>query len=130
MNKCLRSSGSERRLQSSIGPEREVSGRDGFQPITCLRVREPVAHVRRPKGKAARAGALGLSQEDAMIATFRETLMATTLLAGLAIFSFDTAQAGPNGPSFGGGSISGISSMRMDFNPRISGPGGALSHDD
>ena len=65
-----------------------------------------------------------------MTAIFRKPLMATTVLAGLAIFSFDTAQAGPNGPSFGGGGISGVSSMRMDFNPRIGGPGGALSRDD
>ena len=65
-----------------------------------------------------------------MTAIFRKTLMATTVLAGLAIFAFDTAQAGPNGPSFGGGSISGVSSMRMDFNPRIGDPGRALSRDD
>jgi hypothetical protein len=65
-----------------------------------------------------------------MTAIVRKIPMAATVLAGFAIFSFDTAQAGPNGPSFGGGGISGISSMRMDFNPRIGGPGGALSRDD
>ena len=65
--------------------------------------------------------------EDAMT-TFRKTLMATTMLAGLAIFALDAAQAGPNGgPSLG--SISGFSSMRMDFN-RVGGPGRALSRDD
>ena len=65
--------------------------------------------------------------EDAMT-TFRKTLMATTVLAGFAIFALDAAQAGPNGgPSLG--SISGFSSMRMDFN-RVSGPNRALSRDD
>src|SRR5688500_6258065 len=60
--------------------------------------------------------------------TFRKTLMATTVLAGLVIFAFDAAQAGPNGgPSLG--SISGFSSMRMDFN-RVGGPGRMLSRDD
>jgi hypothetical protein len=60
--------------------------------------------------------------------TFRKTLMATTMLAGLAIFTLDAAQAGPNGgPSLG--SISGFSSMRMDFN-RVGGPNRALSRDD
>ncbi|MBI4275898.1 MAG: hypothetical protein HY659_14485 [Rhizobiales bacterium] len=46
--------------------------------------------------------------------------MATTLLSGLAIFSFDAAQAGPNSipNSIGGG---GFSSMRMDFG-RIGSP--------
>jgi len=66
--------------------------------------------------------------EDAMTRTFRKTLMATTMLAGLAIFGIDAAQAGPNGgPSLG--SISGFSSMRMDFN-RIGGPNRALSRED
>jgi hypothetical protein len=65
--------------------------------------------------------------EDAMT-TFRKTLMATTVLAGFAIFALDAAQAGPNGgPSLG--SISGFSSMRMDFN-RVGGPNRALSRDD
>ena len=65
--------------------------------------------------------------EDAMT-TFRKTLMATTVLAGFAIFATDAAQAGPNGgPSLG--SISGFSSMRMDFN-RVGGPNRALSRDD
>ncbi|MBZ0148090.1 MAG: hypothetical protein K8F62_11195 [Pseudorhodoplanes sp.] len=60
--------------------------------------------------------------------TFRKTLMATTMLVGLAIFATDAAQAGPNGgPSLG--SISGFSSMRMDFN-RVGGPNRALSRDD
>jgi hypothetical protein len=55
-------------------------------------------------------------------------LMATTVLAGFAIFALDAAQAGPNGgPSLG--SISGFSSMRMDFN-RVGGPNRALSRDD
>lgn len=58
----------------------------------------------------------------------RKILLATTMLAGLAIFAIDTAQAGPNGgPSLG--SISGFSSTRMDFN-RVGGPGRALSRDD
>jgi len=65
-----------------------------------------------------------------MTAIFRKPLKAATVLAGLAIFAFDTAQAGPNGPSFGGGGISRFSSMRMDFNPRLGGPGHALSRDD
>lgn len=60
--------------------------------------------------------------------TFRKALMATTMLAGLAIFAFDTAQAGPNGPNIGG-SISGFSSMRVDFN-RVGGPNRALARDD
>ena len=60
--------------------------------------------------------------------TFRKTLMATTMLVGLAIFATDAAQAGPNGgPSLG--SISGFSSMRMDFN-RVGGPNRALSRAD
>ena len=60
--------------------------------------------------------------------TFRKTLMATTMLVGLAIFTTDAAQAGPNGgPSLG--SISGFSSMRMDFN-RVGGPNRALSRAD
>jgi hypothetical protein len=63
-----------------------------------------------------------------MTQNFRKTVMATTMLAGFAIFALDAAQAGPNGgPSLG--SISGFSSMRMDFN-RIGGPGRALSRDD
>ena len=63
-----------------------------------------------------------------MTSNFRKTVTATTMLAGFAIFAIDTAQAGPNGgPSLG--SISGFSSMRMDFN-RIGGPGRALSRDD
>ena len=92
--------------------------------------REPARHqrIRRPKVKAARAGRLGLFKEDAMTRNFRKILMATTMLAGFAIFTFDAAQAGPNGPSFSGGSISGFSSMRMDFN-RIGGPGRALSRE-
>lgn len=60
---------------------------------------------------------------------FRKTLMATTVSAGLAIFAFDAAQAGPNGPSIGGGGISSFSSMRMDFN-RVGGPGRMLSRND
>ncbi|HKY86671.1 MAG TPA: hypothetical protein VJL90_07935 [Pseudorhodoplanes sp.] len=60
--------------------------------------------------------------------TFRKTLMATTMLAGFAIVALDAAQAGPNGgPSLG--SISGFSSMRMDFN-RVGGLNRALSRDD
>jgi hypothetical protein len=64
--------------------------------------------------------------EDAMT-TFRKTLMATTMLAGLAIAALDTAQAGPNGPNIG--SISGFSSMRMDFN-RIGSPSRSFSRDE
>lgn len=47
-------------------------------------------------------------------------LTAAALLAGLAIFGIDAAQAGPNGPSFSGGGAS-FSSMRMDF-ARIGSP--------
>ncbi len=61
--------------------------------------------------------------------TFRKTLMATTMLAGLAIVAFDAAQAGPNGGPSIGGSISGFSSMRVDFN-RIGGPNRALFRND
>jgi hypothetical protein len=67
--------------------------------------------------------------EDAMTTTFRKALMATTVLAGLAIFALDAAQAGPNGPSNIGGSISGFSSMRMDFN-RVGGPNRLLARDE
>ena len=64
-----------------------------------------------------------------MTTTFRKTLMATTVLAGFAIFGLDAAQAGPNGPSNIGGSISGFSSMRMDFN-RVGGPSRLLARDE
>src|SRR5436190_9530579 len=66
--------------------------------------------------------------EDAMTRKFRKTLMATTMLAGLAIFALDAAQAGPNGPSGISASAS-FSSMRVDLN-RIGGPNRLLSRDD
>ena len=51
---------------------------------------------------------------------FRTKLMATTLLAGLAVFAADVVQAGPNGPNI---SVApNISSMRVEFG-RLGSPG-------
>ncbi|MBZ0123377.1 MAG: hypothetical protein K8F31_05780, partial [Roseovarius sp.] len=66
---------------------------------------------------AVGADGLAILREGAMIRKFRKTLMATTMLAGLVVFSIDQGWAGPNSPNISP-SMGSISSMRPDFTMR------------